>query len=76
MMTVRVLVPMSGPDGAWSVGDLYHCAQADAERLVASGRVAWVTAPAPMPEHTTPETAMHAGAPERAVRPRGRPRKG
>jgi hypothetical protein len=65
---LRVLVPMGGAT-MWHVGDLYECDEASAERLVNAGRAEYLPAPS---DH---ETAMVDGAPERAVRPRGRPRK-
>lgn len=70
MPTVRLLVAMAGPDHAWSVGDLYECDDATAARFVAAGRGEMLRPAAPAPV----ETAMRDGAPERAVKPRGKAR--
>lgn len=60
---------MSGRDQAWSVGDRYECDEAAAQRLVAAGMAEYLDVPAEI------ETAMAAGAPERAMRPRGKARR-
>lgn len=69
MAVVRILVPMAGVQ-SWATGDLYECDEASAARLVAAGRAEWL---APEPS-SVGETAMRGGAPERAVKPRGRAR--
>lgn len=72
MVSLRVLVAMSGRDRAWSVGDRYECDETAAQRLVAAGMAEYVDVPA-APDVV--ETAMAAGAPERAMRPRGKARR-
>lgn len=72
MTRVRLLVAMSGRDKSWSVGDLYECDEVAAARLVSVGRAARVEPPVSPP--VVIETMM-VEPPERAVRPRGRPRK-
>lgn len=73
MARVRVLVAMAGSDHSWSVGDLYECDDVSAARLVAAGRVEYLDAQPAAPVAPV-ETAMRSGAPDRAMRPRGRGR--
>lgn len=69
MVTVRLLMAQSGRDQSWSAGDCYECDATVAARLIAEGRAEPLGPPAP-----GAETTMQAGAPERAVRPRGKAR--
>ena len=74
MPTLRLLVAMSGCAQAWATGDLYECDEVAAARLVAAGYGVRVDPPL-APAASAVETAMAAGAPERAVRPRGKARR-
>jgi len=65
-MNVRLKVSLVGPDFSLSTGDIFTTDDGTAARLIADG--------AAEPVVSAPETAMTAGAPERAVRPRGKAR--
>jgi hypothetical protein len=43
--TVRVLIPLSGPDGSYGRGDLYSCDDEGAARLIAAGIAEATTEP-------------------------------
>jgi hypothetical protein len=81
MVTVRLRVGLSGSAGAWSAGELYVCDDRTAAQLLASefaDRVEEEATASPAVAILSPEapptTMQAAEAPERAVRPRGRPR--
>lgn len=74
-MLVRLLVGLSGSAGAWSAGELYETDEGTAGRFVAAGIAEPVVETLAPSVEPSPETAMLNGGPERAVRPRGRPRK-
>lgn len=74
-MIVRLTVGLSGTAGAWAPGDLYECDVETAARFIAAGYAEPVMGDLAPTLAASPETAMLSGGPERAVRPRGRPRK-
>lgn len=66
MTVVRLRVSLVGPEFSLSTGDTLTTDEGTAARLIADG--------AAEPVVSVPETAMTQGAPERAVRPRGKAR--
>lgn len=68
-VTVRLLTGLVGPFVAYEPGDLYDCPSDVADRLVQAGIAERLT------DTDAPETAM-VTAPERAIQPRARARKG
>lgn len=66
-MRVRLLTSLSSPDGSWDEGDVYETDEGTAARMIKSG------AAVPF-EIGGIELAVTKGAPERAVKPRGKRR--
>lgn len=69
-MRVKLLVGLAGSTFAYAGGDMYECDDATAARFVAAGIAVYE----PAPPATVVEAAATPGAPERAVKPRGRAR--
>lgn len=68
-MHLRLLTSLVSPDGAWGEGDVYLCDDdGTARRMIASGQAV------PF-DIGGIELAVEPVAPERAVKPKGRPRK-
>ena len=68
-MRVRLLTSLSSPDGSWDEGDVYETDEGTARRMIASAQAG------PF-EIGGIELAVTQGAPERAVKPRGKKRNG
>jgi len=68
-MRVLMQISMAGRDFAVTTGEVYECDEATARRLIAAGYASPLPVSPPVPE-----TTMRAPAPERAMKPRGRPR--
>lgn len=66
-MTIRLLTALVGVSQTWEPGDLFDCDDGTAARMIAKGYAVPLTIGGI-------ELAVTPGAPERAVRPRGRRR--
>lgn len=66
-MRVRLLTSIASPEGSWHEGDVYVTDEGTAARMIASGQAV------PL-EVGGIELAVTKGAPERAVKPRGKRR--
>jgi hypothetical protein len=66
-MNVRLLTSIVGPSGSWNEGDVYSCDEGTAQRLIERGYAVPVTI-------AGIELAVTTGAPERAMKPKGRKR--
>lgn len=68
-MQLRLLTSLVSLSGVWAEGDVYHCEdEGTARRMIAAGQAV------PFEIHGI-ELAVETAAPERAVKPKGRPRK-
>jgi hypothetical protein len=65
-MNVRLLTSIVGPSGSWNEGDVYSCDEGTATRLIAKGYA--------VPLDISGIELAVAGAPERAMKPKGRKR--
>ena len=75
-MKIRLKSMMAGPQGSFAPGTLVELPEAQAQDLVARGYAEAVTdLPANPADYPGPETAAIA-APEQAVQPPARPRRG